>query len=157
MICGVTGPPSAPTVSTTANDDFKSFSVMVGPPETSAVCVQGYVLNVTEDGGTGTTMFVDTSGVALVGDLNLCNSSYSFTASATTRDRDGDLSNSVQGQVNFSGRNGVIFLLLWPMSMSKHHCMHVSTCLSMCVSMCEHECSCLSMSVCIYEHECVHI
>ena len=76
------------------------------------MCVQGYVLNVNEDGRTGTTMSVDTSGVALVGDLNLCNTSYSFTASATTGDRDGDLSNSVQGQVNFSGRNGVIFLLL---------------------------------------------
>ena len=126
VLSGLAGPPSAPTVSATASNDFKSFSVMVGPPETSAVCVQGYVLNVTEDGGTRTTtMSVDTSGVALVGDLNLCNTSYSFTASATTRGGNGDLNDPMTGEVDFSGRNGVIFLLLWPMSMSEHQCMHV--------------------------------
>ena len=101
----VTGPPSAPTVSATA-DDFQSLSVMIGPPELSAVCVLGYVLTITEDGGTmTTTMSVDKSGVALVGDLNLCNTSYSFTAYATTGDRDGDPSDPVSGQVDFSGWN----------------------------------------------------
>ena len=104
----VTGPPPAPTVSVTASVDFQSFFVIIGPPETSAVCVLGYVLTITEDGGTRTTMSVDTSGVALVGDLNLCNTSYSFTASATTRDEGGDLSDPVTGEVDFSGGNNQV-------------------------------------------------
>ena len=52
-----------------------------------------------------TAMPVDTSGVALVGDLNLCNTSYSFSASATTRAGSSNFSDPVSGQVNFSGGN----------------------------------------------------
>ena len=38
------------------------------------MCVLGYVFIITEDEGTRTTTIsVDTSGVVLVGDLNLCN------------------------------------------------------------------------------------
>ena len=76
------------------------------------MCVLNYDLNITEDGGTRATMPVDTSGVALVGDLNLCNNSYSFTASATTKNSTSDFSDPVTGEVNFSGGNVVIFLLL---------------------------------------------
>ena len=72
------------------------------------MCVLGYVLTITEDGGTGITMSVDASGVALVGDLNLCNTSYSFTASATTRDGSSDISNPISGQVDFSGGNNQV-------------------------------------------------
>ena len=105
--------PPAPDVSVTANNDFQSFNVAITTtPEPSVVCVLGYVLNVTEDGGTRTTMSVDTSGVVLVGELNLCNTAYIFTASATTRAGSGDLSDPVVGQVDFSGGSGVISLLL---------------------------------------------
>ena len=101
LLC-LTGSP-APTLSVTANDDFQSFFVRITTPGQSSVCVLGYVLNITEDGGTRATMPVDTSGVALVGDLNLCNNSYSFTASATTRNGTSDLSDPVTGEVDFSG------------------------------------------------------
>ena len=92
--------------------DFQSFYVMIDPPMTSALCVQGYVLTIIEDGGTNTTMNLNVSGIDDIENLNLCNNIYSFTAYATTGYRNGELSDPVEGHVNFSGKNYLIFSYL---------------------------------------------
>ena len=86
-----------------ANADFRSFFVFIEPTGTSEVCVTDYVLNIVEDGGAPTAMVVNSREGIQIQDLNLCNSTYSFSAYTTTSDVDGSLSDLVPGVVDFSG------------------------------------------------------
>ena len=97
------GPPSAPNINVVANADFRSFRIMIERSKTSEVCVKDYVLNVVENGGEPTAMVVGSRVPIQVGDLNLCNSTYSFSAYTTTSDVDGSLSDLIPGVVDFSG------------------------------------------------------
>ena len=88
----IIGPPSAPTISSNGNSIFGLLSVIISPPVTSAVCVEDYVLTITESG-----------------DLSMCDdTTYSFTAHATTKDVAGDVSDPFTGCVGDTGKAGNI-------------------------------------------------
>ena len=91
----VLGPPSAPAISLIANADFLSFNVTLTSAGSSARCVLKYSLNIFDNGRPLTTITIGSRGTGNLGGLNLCNTSYIFSAFALTEDMNSSISGSV--------------------------------------------------------------
>ena len=98
------GPPSAPNISITGNNDFKSFKVAIDPSTYSALCVKKYNLTIIENGLILRTMTIDSNGTGNVGELNLCKNTYNFTAFAMANNSSSNHSETVAGKVDLSGK-----------------------------------------------------
>ena len=76
----------------------------------AGACVQQYFLNVFDVRVKMKIMEISSEVFTRVLGLNLCSKLYAFTAFTTTMNEDGIQSLPVAGQVNFSGRNAIVYL-----------------------------------------------